>query len=56
MIPQIIFICLQLFGLKIILTEYRKTGNGRELSTSLIAIVINHTLLIWGGFYNCLFN
>jgi hypothetical protein len=51
--PQIIFICIRLFGLGIMLSQHGKPKKGKEnFWIDLAATAITFGLLIWGGFFN----
>lgn len=51
MVPQIIFIVLQLFSSMISFAAMAKENKWKELKWYIIGLIITNGLLIWGGFY-----
>lgn len=52
MVPQIIYITLQLLGGVVLVNKYVKEKNWYELNWFIIGTIITTTLLCYGGFYN----
>jgi hypothetical protein len=52
MIPQLIVIGLYLFSLGLSLS---KDDKGQDFFFSCLGMVIQFSLLYWGGFFNCFF-
>jgi len=51
MVPQIIFIIIQLLSSMITFASCVKKKQWSELKWYIIGIIITNWLLIWGGFY-----
>jgi hypothetical protein len=51
MVPQIIFIILQLLSFMISFAAIAKENKWKELKWHIIGQIITNGLLIWGGFY-----
>lgn len=51
-VPQLVFITLYLFGLFCAVSEHGKPKSGfNNAWITLLAIIINFSILIWGGFF-----
>jgi hypothetical protein len=52
MIPKIIIMCLSMWGLGVATANHGKPKEGNENAViHLIAVIITHSLLYWGGWY-----
>jgi hypothetical protein len=55
MIPQILFIIIVMLGAGVTIAKHGEPQKPHNIVTTLIAQVIMHGLLFWGGFYDCFF-
>lgn len=51
MVPQIIFIILQILSSMVSFAAFAKENKWKELKWYVIGLIITNALLIWGGFY-----
>lgn len=52
MVPQIIYIILQVLSTMVTFTAYSKKKQWKELKWFIIGLLVTNILLYWGGFYN----
>lgn len=52
MVPQIIYIILQIVGLMFAFINYAKANNWQGLKWYLIGSISVYILLFWGGFFD----
>ena len=52
MVPQIIYLILQFFGLIGMSIKYSRDKKSNELHMYILGLIINTILLYYGGFYN----
>lgn len=52
MVPQIIYIILQVFGLTINFVQFAKKNNWKGFFWYMIGVIFVYLLLISGGFFN----